>query len=395
VQHVREWNHQRVGSLLAVAAISALGLGSVANGQTFGDPLGGLTAEQLALFEAGKLEFEEVDDEEEGLGPTFNGRSCVECHSQPAVGGSSATNEVRAGQLINGTFVNLPGGSLFQIDAIRRKCREVVPPEANVITKRQTQPLFGMGLIEAIPEALIRAQADPNDENGDGISGRAATVFDPATNRMRLGRFGWKAQVASLLAFSGDAYLNEMGITNDLFPTEEAPNGDIALLAACDHVPDPEDERDPETGRRGIDDFENFMRLLGPPPPGPITLAVAAGATYFVGIGCGKCHTPVLVTGSNVIPALNLKLVPLYSDLLLHDVGTGDGIPQGDAGPNEIRTAPLWGLRASSPFLHDGSAPTIKEAILRHDGEARAVINKFRSLSGTEQDLLITFLKSL
>jgi CxxC motif-containing protein (DUF1111 family) len=357
-----------------------------------------LTAEQLALFRDGKLDFEEVETNNEGLGPTFNARGCAQCHSLPATGGASVqNNEVRAGRIVNGTYVDLPGGSLFQISSIAptSKCREQIPPEANVISFRQTQPLFGMGLIEAIPEATIRAQADPADRNGDGISGRAASVFDPATSGTRLGRFGWKAQVATLLTFSGDAYLNEMGITNDLFSEENAPNGDMARLQACDVMPDVEDHADSATGLRGIDLFENFMRFLAPPPRGKITADVMQGEAIFGAIGCATCHTPVMTTGRNAIAALDQVPVALFSDLLLHDVGTGDGIPQADAGPYEFRTTPLWGLLASRPFLHDGSAATIEKAIRRHGGEASAVTANFLALSKREQDLLVTFLESL
>jgi CxxC motif-containing protein (DUF1111 family) len=400
VQYLSKWKHEhdcgRAGSLLAVAVSSVLSLGAIAAAQGFGDPLPGLSAEELAEFEDAREEFKEVETAASGLGPTFNAQGCATCHSKPAVGGSNASrNEVRAGQVINGTFFNLPGGSVFQIFAIRSECSEVVPPEANVIAERQTQPLFGMGLVEAIPEGTITARADPDDLNGDGISGRAATVFDPATNRTRLGRFGWKAQIASLLGFSGDAYLIEMGITNDLFPREEAPNGDTARLIACDAVPDPEDVAEPETGSRDIDEFTTFMQLLGPPPRGKITAAVTAGESVFNRIGCASCHTPVMTTGPNEITALDRKPVPLFSDLLLHDVGTGDGIAQADAAPNEIRTQPLWGLRVSGPFLHDGSAQSVEAAILRHAGEASRVTANFRALTAAERDQLLAFLGSL
>jgi CxxC motif-containing protein (DUF1111 family) len=384
--------NSRVGSTLAVAVVLVLSSGGVATAQRFGDPLPGLTAEQLALFEDGKEEFREVETADDGLGPTFNAQSCAICHASPATGGASpARNEVRAGRQVNGAFVNLPGGTIFQIFSLRKECREEIPPEANVIAERQTQPLFGMGLVEAIPDSTIRARSDPNDADGDGISGRPGR-----------GRFGWKAQIVSLLEFSGDAYVNEMGITNELFPDEQVPNGDLGVLAACDEVPDPEDVRDPVTGRRDIDEFENFMRFLGPPPRGGITAAVIAGEAVFNRIGCAKCHTPVMMTGPNAIAALDRKPVPLFSDLLLHDVGdtdgdgfAGDGIEQQGTRPEEIRTAPLWGLLASRPFLHDGSATSVEQAILRHAGEASAVIANFRSLSGTERDQLLAFLDSL
>lgn len=363
----------------------------------FGDPLPGLTVGLLALFEEGKEDFEEVEEVDEGLGPTFNARGCAECHSMPAVGGAGTTNEVRAGRTDGaGSFSDLPGGSLFQIFAIdSEKCQEVLPVEANVIAFRQVQPLFGVGLIEAIPESAILAKADPNDRNGDGITGRAHMVLDAATNQMRVGRFGWKAQQASLLGFSADAYLNEMGITSDLAPRENAPNGNEAKLRECDTVADPEDQRDPMTGRRGIDNFENFMRLLGPPPRGPITAAVRRGEAMFNFAGCARCHTPVMQTGSHPIAALSNKPVPLFSDLLLHDIGTGDGIAQGGAAPSEIRTAPLWGLRVSAPYLHDGSAMTIEQAIIRHGNEAAQSKVFFNSLTQINRDDFLAFLRSL
>jgi CxxC motif-containing protein (DUF1111 family) len=389
----------KLGAVSLFLLVSVFGIGSTRSQETatFGDPLPDLTADLLALFEEGKEDFEEVEEPEDGLGPIFNARGCAECHSVPAVGGSGFTNEVRAGRSDGvGGFTDLPGGSLFQIFSINpEKCQEVIPGEANVIAFRQVQPLFGIGLIEAIPEAAILAKADPDDRNFDTITGRANMVLDPATNQMRVGRFGWKAQQASLLGFSADAYLNEMGITNDLALRENAPNGDAAKLSECDQVADPEDVRDPQTGRRGIDNFENFMRFLGPPPRGPITAAVRRGESLFNFAGCARCHTPVMQTGDSPIAALHRKPVPLYSDLLLHDVGTGDGIAQAGAGPNELRTAPLWGLRMSAPYLHDGSAATIEQAIMRHGNEAVQSRIFFSSLIQIQKDDFIAFLRSL
>jgi CxxC motif-containing protein (DUF1111 family) len=212
---------------------------------------------------------------------------------------------------------------------------------------------------------------------------------------MRVGRFGWKAQQATLLGFAGDAYLNEMGITNDFGRAENAPNGDDERVMACDQVADPEDAPDPMTGRRGVDNLENVMKFLGPPPRGPITEAVTRGEAVFNAIGCATCHTPAMQTGANAIVALDRKTVPLYADLLLHDVGTGDGIPQAAAAANEIRTAPLWGLRASRPFLHDGSAATVEQAIFAHGGEASRVTQRFRELTAVEKADLLAFLESL
>ncbi len=380
-----------------ILAWNSEGSSRQASGSGFGDPLPGLSSEQMALFLEGKEEFREIEDIASGLGPLFNARGCAECHAVPVAGGSGITNEVRAGHLASdGSFRDVEGGSLIQIFSIDPdRCQEMIPADANVVAFRQVQPLFGIGLIEAIPDETIVAGADPDDRDGDGISGRAAMVFDPATNRLRVGRFGWKAQQASLLGFAADAYLNEMGITNDLARQENAPNGDPARLAECDRVADPEDTPDPMTGRRAIDKFVNFMQLLGPPPRGPITEAARRGEQIFTSIGCARCHTPSFQTGNHPIAALSRKVVPLYSDLLLHDVGTGDGIPQADAQANELRTPPLWGLRMSRPFLHDGSAPTIEEAIRRHAGEARQVTERFLRLTPAERNDLLAFLESL
>ena len=187
-----------------------------------------------------------------------------------------------------------------------------------------------------------------------------------------------------------------MGITNRFFPTENAPNGDAATLAKWDKVADPEDEVDPATGRGDIDTVADFMRLLGAPPQKPATSAAMAGAGVFRQIGCDGCHQPVLVTGRSDIPALNLKLVPLFSDLLLHDMGAlGDGIAQADAGPRDFRTAPLWGLRASAPYLHNGRAATVDEAIRAHDGEAANPRDRYLRLREMQRRQLLEFLHTI
>ena len=187
-----------------------------------------------------------------------------------------------------------------------------------------------------------------------------------------------------------------MGITNRFFPTENAPNGDAAKLAKWDKVADPEDQADPATGRSDIDTAADFMRLLGAPPQRPATPAAMAGWNVFRQIGCDGCHQPVLVTGRNNMAALNLKPVPLFSDLLLHDMGAlGDGIAQADAGEKEMRTAPLWGLRASAPYLHDGRAPTIDAAIRAHDGEGANPRDRYLRLREMQRRQLLEFLNSI
>ena len=362
----------------------------------FGDPLPGLTTNQLADFAAGRDDFQDPDTPESGLGPIFNNVSCVACHSLPAVGGASPTNETRFGRMVNGQFDPLTelGGSLLQDFAIDPAYQEVIPPQANVIALRQTTPLFGLGLIEAIPDSVIvQNSARPKP---DGVSGRVAIVTDVASGEQRVGRFGWKAQQATLLAFSGDAYLNEVGITSRFFPHDNAPNGDTNLLALGDLVADPEDEMDPASGKADIDRFADFMRYLAPPPQLPLTVSASAGQSLFGQIGCAVCHTPAMNTGTNAVAALDRKPVRLYSDLLLHDMGSlGDGIAQAAAAPREMRTAPLWGLRASGPYLHDGRAATADEAIRGHDGEARVARDRYRWLSPTQKQQLLDFLNSL
>jgi CxxC motif-containing protein (DUF1111 family) len=256
-------------------------------------------------------------------------------------------------------------------------------------------PLFGAGLVEAIPDETLRALEDPTDRDRDGVSGRAALVTDVATGERRVGRFGWKAQHATLLTFGADAYRNEMGITNDVFPEEMAHGVSAAQMRICDRFPDPEDIRDPLTRRRGIDNFASFMRLLAPAGRGGIDDEVRAGEQVFTAIGCVSCHVPALQTGPSANPVFHRKMVPLFSDLLLHDVGTGDGIRQGVAEPNEIRTPALWGLRLRRPLLHDGSAGTAEDAVRRHGGEADLARRGFERLADADRAALLAFLRSL
>ena len=364
-----------------------------------GDPLPGIGSGDFEEFRLGLDDFTEVETVEDGLGPAFNGSSCAVCHSVPAIGGGGVVAEVRAARRDErGQFVELApsSGSLFQIFSIpTHTCQPIIPPEANVIARRVPIPLFGAGLVEAIPDETLLALEDPGDRDGDGISGRAAMITDIATGRRRVGRFGWKSQHATLLAFAGDAYRNEMGITNDLFPDELAFGISPEQMKRCDRIPDPEDHADRRTGRRGIDNFESFMKFLAPVGRGPIDDTARAGEALFAGVGCAACHRPSLETGPNANPLFHHKVVPLFSDLLLHDIGTADGISQAAAGPEEFRTPALWGLRLRRPLLHDGSAATVEDAILRHGGEAAAVRQRFAALGAAQRSALLTFLMSL
>ena len=315
--------------------------------QGFGAPLTGLTRDLIDAFSVGRMEFIKIETPEGGLGPIFNGRSCAECHTAPAVGGSSNVRVTRFGRNTDGVFDPLEsqGGSLLQRFAINPALQEVIPHEANVIAQRLSTPLFGLGLIEAIPDGAILQNmlaAKP-----DGVRGRAAEITDVVSGQKRIGRFGWKAQQATLLAFSADAYVNEMGITNRFFPTENAPNGNEALLARFKRTTDPEDDVDPVTGKGDIDLVADFMRLLAPPTRLATTPQAAVGESLFAQVGCAACHTPGMRTGPSHIAELDRKTVNLYSDLLLHDMGSlNDGIAQANATPREMKTPPLWGLRA-------------------------------------------------
>ena len=387
--------------VMAVALVTVTGqnVTSAQQSPQPGDPLPGVTSEEFEAFRLGLEDFLEVETAEEGLGPAYNGTSCAECHSVPAIGGVAPVTTVRAGiRRSDGSFVDLDPtrGSLFQLFSIpTHGCQSVIPPEANVIERRVPIPLFGAGLVEAIPDATLLALEDPLDLDGDGVSGRAARVIDLASGDERIGRFGWKSQVATLLVFGADAYRNEMGITNDLFPDELTFRLSDEQLRACDPIPEPEDIPELGTGLRGIDNFEAFMKFLAPPPRGPMTPAVLGGREVFDAVGCGACHVPTLMTGSNANPLFDRTRVSLFSDLLLHDIGTGDGIRQGAGEPEEMRTPALWGLRQRRPLMHDGTAATVRDALLQHDGEARPTMDRLAALPESAVTALLAFLDSL
>jgi CxxC motif-containing protein (DUF1111 family) len=394
-------------SLLVCAAVAGTVVQSSAFGRQpqAGGAIEGLTRDERKLFRDGLATFSEEEDAGDGLGPIFNNTSCAVCHSAPAVGGSSPINETRAQRVDGaGSHFDLNGGSLFQSDAISPDCAEVLPRDPDVvIAMRQTTPLFGLGLVEAIPDGQIEDYAAEQARLYPQQAGRVNRITDVATGRGRVGRFGWKDQQATLLAFAGDAYLNEMGITSRLFRDENAPNGDSAKLNTCDKVHDPEDTDN------DIVAFENFMRFLAPPAgnedcarPGHRHAAnprsgrarAARGEQVFERVGCAVCHHAGF-TAVSTFAALNGETVDAYSDFLLHDAGTGDGIEQAGAGANELRTAPLWGLKDSAPYLHDGSAATVRDAILRHANQGAAAQRAFRSLSFFDQRALLAFLDSL
>ena len=382
----------------------------------FGGLLAGVTADQKAAWIAGLQQFQVVDGPADGLGPIFNNQSCVSCHSQPVAagaitpGGASAVLETRFGKLTNGQFDPLTseGGTLLHQMALAPFAQDNIPADANVVASRKTTPTFGMGLIEAIPDAAIEANA--HHPPVDGVTGRAAILTDSVTQLVGgnvVGRFGWKCQESTLLAFSADAELNEMGVTNRFFTTDLAPGGNQATLIQAE--PDgmtpttlqdlPANPALPEspTNKDDIARFTDFLQLNAPPPVVPLTPQAQRGQALFAAVNCIACHKPSMQTGpSTVSAALAFQNVPLYSDLLLHRMGAlADGIAQAAAQPDEMRTAPLWGLRARSPFLHDGRASTILQAILMHDGEARTIRDRFSNLSEVQKNAIIAFLESI
>jgi di-heme oxidoreductase (putative peroxidase) len=368
-------------------------------GTKLGDPLAGLTAEELARFNEGRDEFAEVDDVEEGLGPVFNEASCGTCHSGPT-GGTEGRVETRFGRWGPGGFDPLTelGGSLLQDHAIGMIgtndrqfvfVPEIVPAQANIEAGRVTTPLFGLGLVDAVTDATLLQLARLQARYLPAVRGVPNMVTEIRTGATRVGRFGWKSQVPTLHQFSGDAYLNEMGITNPEFPEESHPQGSVDALA-FNPFPKLNDDG------TNVQKFLDFMTLLGPPPRGRRSFSTEVGGVVFVTSGCAYCHTPTLITGDSPVQALSRKTFHPYSDFLLHDMGKlGDGIVQGEAGPRMMRTSPLWGLSARPTFLHDGRAKTIHDAILEHGGQGNYSRARFMRLGAYERFALLAYLRSL
>ena len=383
-----------------------------------------------------------------GLGPVYNAQACSECHQNPISGSVSQINEQRAGRNIHVgcqlpcdpfVFVDAPGGSLINDRAIDPRIQERVPPlfsagigerGGEVHTIRTSLNLLGDGFVEAVPnETLLQIAADqPNDTvSGNLVAGEAVIVpIEEAgheTPRCRVGRFGHKDQHASLLSFSGDAYLNEVGITNRLFLMENTSLGrDVSAFDPipndanidCGPVPSPtppgQITKCGEDTEFDVDAFTRFMRATRAPARDPDISATAeaqAGEELFHQVGCAVCHVDTLVTaregvvingGTFTVPkALAQKIIHPFGDFLLHDIGTGDGIVQngGQTTRLKIRTAPLWGVRVHTRLMHDGASVTFMDAILRHAGEAEIVRQNFEALTPEEQTNIIIFLESL
>lgn len=392
--------------------------------------------------QADEAKFDEFETVADGLGPLYNGQSCRECHQNPVSGGASQVTELRVGHKgpqgqfqtpeipINHESEVIKGRTLVNQRAIcpntafpRVEIQERVPDTETIRTLRRSVNLLGGGFVEALGDATLIAISDNQCRQSHGkICGLALRVpVLESPGDTRVGRFGWKSQHASLLSFSGDAYLNEIGITNRLFPDE--------VTTLCNTVAEPND-RPGTDGLADIDHFARFIRATKAPPRDierAGTPAARAGETLFATIGCNSCHVSTLTTapagtpingGKFTIPdALGNKTFHPYSDYLLHDVGTGDGIAvapaehygkqvykvqwQGlsqqafAASVDRIRTAPLWGVRMQTTLMHDGASMTFRDAILRHRGEATDVTRRFGKLNQADQDSIIEFLRSL
>ena len=354
-------------------------------------------------FNDNRFIFEEVELIADGLGPTYNAQSCRECHQNVATGGASQIAEHRTGHMDGQVFFESLGGSLVQSRATHADIVERVAFEDNVRTFRISTNTLGDGFVEAIANSTLLAI---RDRQPAALRGTALEVpVLEAGGFARIGRFGWKAQHASLESFAADAYLNEMGITTPLFPEENSSSGEyIGFGSPYDRVADPEDD--------GVDvvAFADFMRATKAPSRGPVNANVRAGEQVFSRIGCANCHVPSITTAPpgtlingnalRVAKALGNKVIHPYSDFLMHDIGTGDGIPflptaEFASTASQIRTAPLWALRTRNRLMHDGLSSTKEEAIERHGGQASPVTAAFKALSSQDQALVLEFLDSL
>jgi len=379
--------------LLLLALTLALVSGGCAKPAHPGDPIAGLTAQQLDRFRRGRAVFDSVFTPESGLGPLFNSAACGECHEDPVSGGTGDEVEVHATAFhADGNCDQLvgEGGPVIQqnttpaLKAALGIDQEPMPKDATGRGLRTSLAIFGRGLLDAVPDSILVSYADPDDRNHDGISGRLNRFVDG-----RIGRFGRKAFVPTLSEFNDGAFIIEMGITNPAVPTEESIGG-ASIPPGVDPAPDP------EISQEALDLTNDFVRFLAPPSPLRQTGAAGRGGHLFGSIGCASCHLPTLRTGTNPVRALDRKRFFAYTDLLVHDMGPDlADICLGQAGPSEFRTEPLVGLRLASHFLHDGRAGTLEQAIEQHGGEGSGARDRFKSLPPKEREALIAFLKTL
>jgi di-heme oxidoreductase (putative peroxidase) len=461
-------------SAVAAAGVLLLGAGAraqiplnvdVVNMSGYGFPLLGVLAQaavgntaNLELFADGQIDFAEVESLP-AVGPVFNSRSCGGCHFQPALGGSGgfineirvrknttpgpvqifgSDNILRLGAQTQGGLTIFPGGlessplgcQITSPTCARSACqreeatrttfattlRLCDPTSAsfaagqNCSAERQSTPLFGFGFVEAIADATFSQIA-----NGQPVAIRGTVKTVNELGRTRVARFGWKDDVATLRGFAGDAYLQEMGITNPDFPSElsTCALNKTQFGVLLDAADDPEDTTDDE-GRADVDHFADFMRMLDPPPTLNQNASAQGGKALFGSLGCQGCHVASITTSGNpsafvptttggvsaVANGLNAILanrtIHPYSDFLLHDMGSlGDGITSGVAGPRMMRTAPLWGVRGKVHMLHDGRAEGLEDAILLHDGQGAAARDAFNALTDAQKQQVIDFLNTI
>ncbi|MEQ9401102.1 MAG: di-heme oxidoredictase family protein [Longimicrobiales bacterium] len=358
-----------------------------------GRPLPGLSAAEADRFEQGRTLFRRIFTPEEGLGPRFNENSCNACHTFPADGGTGETAVTKRTRDDAGRCDLLVphGGENVRIQVTRiaaglgaTPTREV---EGATHTGRFTIPfIFGLGLVEAIPQGTLDALADPDDADGDGISGRVGRTADG-----RPARFGRKADVATLADFNDSAFRLEMGLTTPSVPDESRAGGTPPVPDGSDPAPEP------EIDAASLARVTDFVRFLAPPAPAERDdPEVLRGRETFEELGCTSCHVPVLTTGEHESPALAHQRIALYSDLLLHDMGPDfQGSCGAGASTTEYRTEPLLGLRHRQEYLHDGRARRVMDAILAHGGEAAAVRARFAALNRLEQEYVLRFLDTL
>ncbi|HEX4963134.1 MAG TPA: di-heme oxidoredictase family protein [Thermoanaerobaculia bacterium] len=367
--------------------------------------------ESQAQFNLDKANFDSREEIADGLGPIYNAQACSECHQNPVSGATSQITELRVGRFDGFTFTDRPGGSLNNDRAINAAIQERVAGADNVRDFRSSLNILGDGYVEAIPDSFFTNTRN-NQINQLGVGGqiiRVPVAEGTPAGTTRIARFGWKNQHASLLDFAADAYLNEMGITSKLQPTENTSNG--ASTAAFDTVADPEDPptvADPFGTDVGA--FVRFMRSTKAPAPDTAVANnsdVLAGKSLFSAIGCSICHIASITTspagtvinnGNYTIPAaIGDKIIHPFSDFMLHDVGTGDGIVQNGGASTQfkLRTPPLWGLRTHDRLMHDTVSFTRDDAIQRHTNEAEPVIQNYLSLSVNQKNQLIAYINSL
>ncbi|HXC72465.1 MAG TPA: di-heme oxidoredictase family protein [Pyrinomonadaceae bacterium] len=376
------------------------------------------TARGNGRFEDNKFIFSERETIADGLGPTYNDVGCVECHQSIDVGAFGQQMEFRAGHITNGAFVDAPGGQLIHARATDSDIVEHISTAETVKAFRVVTSTLGDGFVECLANATLE-----NNVAAQPLAQRGTLTNVPvveANNALRHGRFGWKAQQASLLSFAGDAYLNEMGITNpfDGFGgrssnaadagTNENPAStaegviNVTFPSPFDPVQDPEDDGDDVLA------FADFMAATrAPGRQNPIPAAAVRGDSLFTQVGCAVCHTRTLVTaapgtlingGAFAVPAaLGNKIIHPFSDFALHNIGTGDGIVQnaGQGSANQLRTAPLWGIRGRNRLMHEGLNVTIFDSIQLHAGQATTARNNFNALTAAQRNDLIAFVLSL